>query len=201
MNHSRLEWYSEHIMKRDLLYKLICPFAGNIYTLPKIQHLSLNVSSSTTSGSQATPNTSSRQKMITLFSGLEILSGQKVKKTYAKKSIASFKLRKGQCIGGKVTLRNKEMYFFLEKFFFIVLPKIREFVCLQPNTHDSTHTLSSINFSGGSFLLYPELSNQYELFESNKGFNATLIMNTNHCSLHTVSGHSVGNILISFFVP
>ena len=199
MNHNRLEWYSANIMKRDLLYKLICPLVGNIHTIPKIQNISLNISSGNTSASQAPATASSRQKIITLLSGLEILSGQKVKKTYAKKSIASFKLRKGQCIGGKVTLRGKEMYFFLEKFFFIVLPKIREFVSLHSFENEYSKNISSINFSGGTFLLYPELSNQYELFESNKGFNATLTINNNKYFIKNKSQH-IGKVVVSFFL-
>jgi len=58
---------------------------------------------------------------------LALLSGQKPASTRAKKSIANFKLREGQAIGLKVTLRKKRMYDFLDRFSNIVAPRIRDF--------------------------------------------------------------------------
>lgn len=58
---------------------------------------------------------------------LTMLTGQKPVMTRARKSIAGFKLREGQVIGAKVTLRGKRMYDFLDRFFNIVCPRIRDF--------------------------------------------------------------------------
>lgn len=58
---------------------------------------------------------------------LERISGQKPVTTKAKKSISNFKLRKGQVIGAKVTLRRKRMFAFLTKFIHATLPRIRDF--------------------------------------------------------------------------
>ena len=58
---------------------------------------------------------------------LELLAGQKPVVTKAKKSIAGFKLREGQTIGAKVTLRGEKMYYFLEKLIKISLPRVRDF--------------------------------------------------------------------------
>jgi len=58
---------------------------------------------------------------------LEIITGQKPVPTKAKKSIAGFKLREGQTIGAKVTLRGAKMYIFLEKLIKIALPRVRDF--------------------------------------------------------------------------
>ena len=58
---------------------------------------------------------------------LEVLAGQKPVVTKAKKSIAGFKLREGQTIGAKVTLRGEKMYYFLEKLIKISLPRVRDF--------------------------------------------------------------------------
>jgi len=58
---------------------------------------------------------------------LEILTGQKPLITKAKKSIATFKVREGQAIGCKVTLRGEKMYDFLDKLVSIVLPRVRDF--------------------------------------------------------------------------
>jgi len=58
---------------------------------------------------------------------LTVLSGQKPELTRARRSIAGFKLREGQTIGAKVTLRGKRMYDFMDRFFNIVCPRIRDF--------------------------------------------------------------------------
>lgn len=58
---------------------------------------------------------------------LSLISGQKPLVTRSKKSVANFKLREGQAIGAKVTLRGKRMYDFMDRFFNIVCPRIRDF--------------------------------------------------------------------------
>jgi large subunit ribosomal protein L5 len=58
---------------------------------------------------------------------LKLITGQKPLITYSKQAIAGFKLRKGQIIGAKVTLRGKRMYDFLDRFFNIASPRIRDF--------------------------------------------------------------------------
>ncbi len=58
---------------------------------------------------------------------LEIITGQKPVKTHAKKAIAGFKIRQGQAIGCKVTLRGEAMYNFLDKLISITLPRVRDF--------------------------------------------------------------------------
>ena len=61
------------------------------------------------------------------MSDLEVITGQKPVATKAKKSIAGFKLREGQAIGCKVTLRGENMYNFLDKLISITLPRVRDF--------------------------------------------------------------------------
>ncbi len=58
---------------------------------------------------------------------LELISGQKPVVTKARKSIAGFKLREGQSIGAKVTLRGENMYIFMEKLIKVALPRVRDF--------------------------------------------------------------------------
>lgn len=67
---------------------------------------------------------------------LEVISGQKPIITKAKKSIASFKLREGQTIGCKVTLRSKNMYIFLEKLVNVALPRVRDFRGISKGSFD-----------------------------------------------------------------
>lgn len=67
---------------------------------------------------------------------LELITGQKPVKTLAKKSIAGFKLRQGQAIGCKVTLRGENMYNFLDKLVSITLPRVRDFRGISPKSFD-----------------------------------------------------------------
>ena len=67
---------------------------------------------------------------------LKALSGQKPVVTIAKNSIAGFKLREEQPIGAKVTLRGDSMYNFIDKFFGVALPRVRDFQGLNPKSFD-----------------------------------------------------------------
>ena len=67
---------------------------------------------------------------------LELISGQKPVITKAKKSIAGFKLREGQSIGCKVTLRGENMYNFIDKLISIGLPRVRDFRGVSPKAFD-----------------------------------------------------------------
>ena len=67
---------------------------------------------------------------------LEIITGQKPVATKAKKAIAGFKIREGQAIGCKVTLRGENMYNFLDKLISITLPRVRDFRGISPTAFD-----------------------------------------------------------------
>ena len=67
---------------------------------------------------------------------LELITGQKPVITKAKKSIAGFKLREGQTIGTKVTLRGENMYVFMEKLIRVALPRVRDFRGVNPKAFD-----------------------------------------------------------------
>ena len=67
---------------------------------------------------------------------LEIITGQKPVATKAKKAIAGFKIREGQAIGCKVTLRGENMYNFLDKLISITLPRVRDFRGLSNKSFD-----------------------------------------------------------------
>ena len=76
---------------------------------------------------------------------LTLITGQKPVVTRAKKSIAGFKLREGQAIGCKVTLRGERMYEFLDKLVNVSLPRVRDFrnAQRQPHLHHQEHKRSS----------------------------------------------------------
>src|SRR5574344_1848571 len=67
---------------------------------------------------------------------MEIITGQKAVATKSKKAIAGFKVREGQAIGCKVTLRGENMYNFLDKLISITLPRVRDFRGVSPKAFD-----------------------------------------------------------------
>jgi len=86
---------------------------------------------------------------------LEKISGQKPIKTLAKKSVASFKVRKGAAIGWKVTLRGERMYEFVDKLVNVTLPRVRDFRGLDPKGFDKQGNYS-IGFK--EQIVFPEVS-------------------------------------------
>ena len=97
------------------------------------------------------------------------ISGQKVVSTKAKKSIAGFKLREGQKIGVKVTLRGKKMYDFLNKFINICLPKIRDFKGVRASFDGN----GNYTFGIMEQIIFPEIS--YEKTDKIRGVNVTVV--------------------------
>ena len=88
------------------------------------------------------------------YQNLYLISGQKPVITYAKKSISNFKLRAGQAVGCKVTLRGNTMYEFLTKLFCIVIPRIRDFRGYSTNSFDGNGNYS---FGIQEDALFPEI--------------------------------------------
>jgi large subunit ribosomal protein L5 len=70
------------------------------------------------------------------YNDLETITGQKPVRTLAKKAIAGFKIRQGQAIGCKVTLRGEAMYNFLDKLISITLPRVRDFRGISSKSFD-----------------------------------------------------------------
>ncbi len=91
----------------------------NVMEVPKLEKIVVNIGCG---------DASSNSKLLeAAMNDLEIITGQKPVATKAKKSIAGFKLREGQAIGCKVTLRGENMYNFLDKLISITLPRVRDF--------------------------------------------------------------------------
>jgi len=91
----------------------------NVMEVPKLEKIVVNIGCG-----DATTNS---KLLEAAMKDLEIITGQKPVATKAKKSIAGFKLREGQAIGCKVTLRGENMYNFLDKLISITLPRVRDF--------------------------------------------------------------------------
>ena len=85
---------------------------------------------------------------------LSAITGQKPLVTKARKSVASFKVREGQPLGIKVTLRRRRMYDFLEKLFQIVMPRLRDFRGLDPKQFDNR---GNFNLGFKEQIVFPEI--------------------------------------------
>ena len=101
---------------------------------------------------------------------MRLISGQQPVVTNARKSIAGFKIREEQALGVTVTLRGDKMYAFLERFINLVLPRIRDFQGLNPNSFDSH---GNYNMGLREQLIFPEID--YNSVEQLRGFNITIV--------------------------
>ncbi|MBQ7235982.1 MAG: 50S ribosomal protein L5 [Clostridia bacterium] len=105
---------------------------------------------------------------------LELIAGQKPILTMAKKSVANFKVREGQSVGMKVTLRGTRMYEFFDKFISIALPRVRDFRGVSKKSFDGRG-----NYSMGvkEQLIFPEIS--YDQVEKVRGFDICITTTAN----------------------
>ena len=106
----------------------------------------------------------------TIIADLTLITGQKAVPTYAKKSVANFKLRQGQKIGAKVTLRGERMYEFMDRLFNLALPRVRDFKGINPNGFDGRG-----NYSLGlkEQLIFPEI--EYDKVEKIRGMDIVFV--------------------------
>ena len=100
----------------------------SVMQIPKLDKIVVNVGAG-----DAKDNT----KVIdTIIGELSQITGQKAVPTYARKSVANFKLREGMKIGAKVTLRGEIMYEFVDRLFNFALPRVRDFKGINPDAFD-----------------------------------------------------------------
>lgn len=105
-----------------------------------------------------------------VFRDLSLICGQAPVFCKAKKSISSFKLRKGMIIGAKVTLRGKRMYDFIERLINIALPRSRDFRGIEPTSVDSSGNLT---IAVPEHIAFPEVST--ENIKHIFGFEVTVV--------------------------
>ncbi|HUY88658.1 MAG TPA: 50S ribosomal protein L5 [Pirellulales bacterium] len=137
----------------------------NRLSLPRLQKIVVNMGV----GSAI----SEKKHLEEAVSALTMISGQKPAVTRSRKSIANFRLREGQEIGCKVTLRGTRMYEFLDRLISIALPRVRDFRGLDPNAFDGRG-----NYSLGLVeqLVFPELNP--DKYTRVQGMNITLVVST-----------------------
>ena len=105
-----------------------------------------------------------------IIADLTMITGQKAVPTYAKKSVANFKLRQGMKIGAKVTLRGEMMYEFMDRLFNFALPRVRDFKGINPDAFDGRG-----NYALGlkEQLIFPEI--EYDKVEKIRGMDICFV--------------------------
>lgn len=139
---------------------------GSVMQVPHIEKIVINVG--------VGDATSNAKLLDDSVAELAQITGQKPVITRAKKSIASFKLREGQAIGCKVTLRGERMYEFLDKLISISLPRVRDFRGISKNAFDGRG-----NYTLGvkEQLIFPEIS--YEKVTKVRGMDIVVVTTAN----------------------
>ena len=134
----------------------------SVMQTPKLDKIVINVGCGEAKDDQ--------KKIDAIMGDLAQITGQKPVICRAKKAIANFKLREGNIIGVKVTLRGEVMYEFLDRFFNIALPRVRDFRGINPNSFDGRG-----NYSVGikEQLIFPEID--YEKIDAIRGMDINFV--------------------------
>ena len=138
----------------------------SVMQIPKLEKVVVNVGSS-----EARDNA----KVIdNIINDLSLITGQKAVPTYARKSVANFKVREGMKIGVKVTLRGDKMYEFVDKLFNFALPRVRDFKGINPNAFDGRG-----NYALGlkEQLIFPEI--EYDKIDKIRGMDICFVTTAN----------------------
>ncbi len=101
---------------------------------------------------------------------IELITGQHVVKTKARKSIANFKLREGMEIGAKVTLRGEKMWEFIDRLVNVALPRVKDFRGVSPNAFDG-HGNYALGIT--EQIIFPEID--YDKIERVSGLNVVIV--------------------------
>ena len=135
---------------------------SSVMQIPKLDKIVINVGVG-----DAKDNAKAIDNVI---ADISLIAGQKAVPTYAKKSVANFKLREGMKIGAKVTLRGDKMYEFMDRLFNFALPRVRDFKGINPNAFDGRG-----NYSLGlkEQLIFPEI--EYDKVEKIRGMDICFV--------------------------
>ena len=130
--------------------------------IPKLDKIVINVGF----GAEANGNA---KVLDAIVRDITTITGQKAIVTYARKSVANFKLREGMPVGVKVTLRGDRMWEFLDRFFNIALPRVRDFRGINPNSFDGRG-----NYACGlkEQLIFPEI--EYDKIDKIRGMDIVM---------------------------
>ncbi len=149
----------EELYKEKVAPALMQKFAyKSVMQIPKIEKIVLNIGLG-----EAKDNP---KAIDAAMSDLAQITGQKPVATKARNSVANFKIREGMTIGCKVTLRGAKMYEFLDRFFNVALPRVRDFRGINPNSFDGRG-----NYATGikEQLIFPEID--YDKIDKIRGMD------------------------------
>jgi large subunit ribosomal protein L5 len=135
---------------------------GNIMEVPRLSKIVVNMGVGDAVGQPSL--------LDGAVSDLTTISGQKPVVTRAKKSVAGFKVREGNPIGVKVTLRGDRMWEFLDRLISIVIPRIRDFRGLNPRSFDGA---GNYTFGLTEQLVFPEIN--YDSIDQVRGMDITIV--------------------------
>jgi len=135
---------------------------GNVMEVPRLTKIVVNMGVGDAVG---------QPKLLDgALADLRVITGQKPAVTRAKKSIATFKLREGNAIGAKVTLRGDRMWEFLDRLISLAIPRIRDFRGLSPKSFDGN---GNYTFGVTEQLIFPEID--YDAIDTTRGMDITIV--------------------------
>lgn len=134
----------------------------NVMEIPKLEKIVLSLRLGKEKDNAKTFNTAVEE--------LSLIAGQKAVVTVAKKSVANFKLRQGQKIGAKVTLRGERMYEFFDRLISVALPRVRDFQGLSTTSFDGRGNYS---FGVKEQIIFPEIV--YDKIDAVRGFDIMFV--------------------------
>ena len=138
----------------------------SVMSIPKLDKVVINV---------ACGEARDNSKIVdAVTSDLMQITGQRPIVCRAKKSVANFKVRDGQIVGFKVTLRGERMYEFVDRFFNVALPRVRDFRGINPDAFDGRG-----NYSVGikEQLIFPEID--YDKIDKVRGMDINFVTTAN----------------------
>jgi len=135
---------------------------GNVMEVPRLSKIVLNCGVG-----KATQQASLLDGAV---ADLTVITGQKPQVTRAKKSIAGFKLREGNAIGAKVTLRGARMWEFYDRLVSVAIPRIRDFRGMKPDSFDGR---GNYTFRVTEQLIFPEID--YDNIDTVRGMDVTIV--------------------------
>lgn len=157
----------KEMYKNEIVDAMIKKFGyKNIMEVPKLDKIVINMGVG-----EAKENA---KVLETAVGDMETITGQKAVLTKAKNSIANFKIREGQAIGCKTTLRGDKMYEFLDRLVNLALPRVRDFRGVNPNSFDGRG-----NYALGikEQLIFPEI--EYDKIDKVRGMDINFITTAN----------------------
>ena len=152
----------QQIYKEQIIPELIREFGyTSVMQVPRIKKITLNMGV----GEAITD----KKILQNAADDMQKISGQKPVITFARKSIAGFKIREGMPIGCKVTLRREKMYEFLDRLISIAIPRIRDFRGLNPKSFDGR---GSYSMGIKEQIIFPEVD--YDKIDVLRGMDITI---------------------------